>query len=45
MKFQQRTGNYTKWDHKRNEDILDKLKIKPVIDYIHNYQREWKEHT
>jgi hypothetical protein len=44
MKFVQGTAGYTKWDHKRNEDILDKLKIKPIIDYIQNYQRKWKEH-
>jgi hypothetical protein len=25
---------YTKRDHKSNEDILDKLKIKPAMDYI-----------
>jgi hypothetical protein len=25
------TAAYTKWDHKRDEDISDKLKIKPVI--------------
>jgi len=34
---------YTKWNHKRNEDILHKLKIKPVIDHIQNYQMKWKE--
>jgi len=44
MKFMQRTACYTKWDHRRNEDTTGKLKIKPVIDYIHNYQRKWKEH-
>jgi len=27
MKFMRRTAGYTKWDHKRNEVILDKLKI------------------
>jgi hypothetical protein len=36
---------YTKWDHKRNEDIFDKLKVKPVIGYIQTYQRKWKEHV
>jgi hypothetical protein len=45
MKSMQRTAAYTKWDHKRNEDILDKPKIKPVIDRIQNYQRNWKEHV
>jgi hypothetical protein len=33
MKFMRRTTGYTKWDHRRNEEILDKIKIKPVIDY------------
>jgi hypothetical protein len=27
------------------EDILDKLNIKPVINYIQNYQRKWKDHV
>jgi hypothetical protein len=25
--------------------MLDKLKIKPVIGYIENYRRKWKEHV
>jgi len=37
----QTMAGYTKGDHRRNADILEKLKIKPVIDYIHNYQRKW----
>jgi hypothetical protein len=45
MKFMQRTAGYNKWNHKGNMDILDKLKFKPVIDYIHNYRRKWKEHA
>jgi hypothetical protein len=28
-----------------NEKILDKLKIKPVIDHIQNYHRNWKENV
>jgi hypothetical protein len=44
MKFICRIACYTKWDQKRNEDILDELKMKPMIDYIQNYQRKWKEH-
>jgi len=44
MKFMWRTAGYTKWDQKRNEDILDKLKIRPLTYYIQNYQRKWKEH-
>jgi len=40
MKFMKRTSDHTKWDHKRNENILDKLKIKPMTNYIQNYRRK-----
>jgi hypothetical protein len=29
---------------KENEEILDRLKIKQMIDYILNYWKKWKEH-
>jgi hypothetical protein len=45
MTFMRRTAGYTKWDHKRNGDTLNKLKIKPVMGYIQNYQRKWKEYV
>jgi hypothetical protein len=47
MKFMRGTARagYTKWDHKRNEDILDEIKVKPVTYFIENYQRKWKEHV
>jgi len=44
MKFERRTAGYTEQDHKRNERILNKL-IKPITDYIQNYQRKWKKHV
>jgi hypothetical protein len=44
MKCMRRTGGYNKWDHKRNEVISDKPKIKQVLDYIQNDQRKWKKH-
>jgi hypothetical protein len=34
MKLMQRAAGYNKWNHRRNENILDKLKIKPLIYYI-----------
>jgi hypothetical protein len=37
IKFMQGTMAYTKWDQKRN-DILNELKINPVIDSIQSYQ-------
>jgi hypothetical protein len=45
MKFIGKTTGYTKWDHTRNEDILDKQQIKPVTDYVQNYQRKCTEHV
>ena len=39
------TAGYTKWDHKRNEDILHELHIEPVLDYIHQYQSNWIQHV
>jgi hypothetical protein len=44
MRFIQGTAGYIKWDHKK-EDISDKLKIKPVTDYIQNYERKWNMNT
>jgi hypothetical protein len=35
MKFVQRTVDY------KSRNISDKLNIKPVTDYIQNYQRKW----
>jgi hypothetical protein len=46
MTFTLRTAGYTKWDHKRNEDIHEsKIKIKIKIDNIQNYQKKWNECT
>jgi hypothetical protein len=42
MQFVQRTAGYTKWGHNGNEAISDKLKIKPVINYIRSYQESMK---
>ena len=32
MRFMRHTTGYTKWDHKRIEDILHELHIEPVLD-------------
>ena len=32
MRFMRHTAGKTKWDHKRNEDILHELYIEPVLD-------------
>jgi len=40
IKLMQGTVGYINWDYRRSEDTLDKLKIKPVIDCVHSYQRK-----
>jgi hypothetical protein len=45
MKFMRRTAGYTKWDHKRNDDILKELKIESMIDYIKHYQESCRSHV
>ncbi|KAJ4439923.1 hypothetical protein ANN_08053 [Periplaneta americana] len=44
MRFMRRTTGCTKWDLKRNFEILKKLKTQPVLDYIVQYQSNWKYH-
>ena len=45
MRFMRQTAGYTKWDHKRKEDILHELHIEPVLNYIHQYQNNWIQHV
>jgi hypothetical protein len=41
MKFMRQTAGYTKWDLKRNEEVLKELKVEPILDYICRYQNNW----
>lgn len=34
MKFMCQTAGYTKWDPKKNADVLQELKISPFFNYI-----------
>jgi hypothetical protein len=45
MRFQRRTAGYTRWDHKRNEDILIELQISQITEFIYQYRKSWKEHV
>jgi hypothetical protein len=40
-----RTAGYTKWDLKRNEEVLKELKVEPILDYICRYQNNWRENV
>jgi hypothetical protein len=34
-----RTAGYTRWDHKINEDILTKLQISRITEFIYQYRK------
>ncbi|KAJ4439104.1 hypothetical protein ANN_15061 [Periplaneta americana] len=34
-------AGYTKWDHKRNEDVMEELQLEPVINHVKHYQNNW----
>ncbi|KAJ4434647.1 hypothetical protein ANN_23211 [Periplaneta americana] len=44
MKFMRYTAGYTKWDHKRNEDVMEELQLEPVINHVKHYQNNWINH-
>ena len=35
----------TKWDQRKKVSILEELKMVPIIDYIHQYQQNWRLHV
>jgi hypothetical protein len=45
MRFLRRTAGYTRWDHKRNEDILTELQMPQITEFICQYRKNWKEHV
>jgi tRNA G10 N-methylase Trm11 len=45
MRFLRRTAGYTRWDHKRNEDILAELRMSQITEFIYKYMKNWKDHV
>jgi hypothetical protein len=45
MFFLRRTAGYTRWDHKRTEDILTELQMSQITEFIYQYRKNWKEHV
>jgi len=41
MKVFRRTTRYILFDHKRNEEILEELKVEPVIQKLRRYKLNW----
>ena len=38
----QQTFGYTKWDHQKNENILDEIEMSPILDAINQYHDTWR---
>ncbi|KAJ4444085.1 hypothetical protein ANN_05874 [Periplaneta americana] len=38
------SAGYTKWDHKRNEDVMEELQLEPVINHVKHYQNNRINH-
>jgi hypothetical protein len=45
MRFIRRTAGYTLLDRKKSEDILQELKVDPIMDFVQEYRKSWKEHV
>jgi hypothetical protein len=45
MHFLRRNAGYTRWDHKRDEDILTELQISQITEFLYQYRKNWKEHV
>jgi hypothetical protein len=45
IKFFIRTAGYTFFDHKRNEEILEQLKVEPVDEKLRRYKSNWLQHV
>ncbi|KAJ4435991.1 hypothetical protein ANN_18615 [Periplaneta americana] len=44
MKFIRYTAGYTKWNHKRNEDVMEELQLETVINHVKHYRNNWINH-
>jgi hypothetical protein len=45
MKFFKRTAGYTLSGHKRNEEILEELKVEPADEKLRRYKSNWLQHV
>jgi hypothetical protein len=45
MKVFRQTAGYTHFDHKRNEEIFEDLKVEPVDEKLRRYKSNWLLHV
>jgi hypothetical protein len=41
IKFFRRTAGFTVFDHERNEEILEELRVGPVDEKLRKYKSNW----
>jgi hypothetical protein len=45
MKYFTRTGGYSLFDHTRNKEILEGVKVEPVDEKLRRYTSNWLRHV
>jgi hypothetical protein len=45
MQFFRRTAGYTLFEHKKNEEILEELKVEPVDKKLRRCKSNWLQHV
>ena len=45
MRFMSKTAGYIIWTQKRNENILNKLQVTLVLDFLIESIHKWKTHV
>ena len=45
MEFFRRIAAYDRTDHRRNEEILEELKVEPADEKLRRYKSSWLRHA
>ncbi|KAJ4425680.1 hypothetical protein ANN_27876 [Periplaneta americana] len=45
MRFMRRTAGCSLLEHRKNVDILQELKMDPVVNFVQQYRHQWKKHA
>ncbi|KAJ4428629.1 hypothetical protein ANN_24674 [Periplaneta americana] len=45
MRFMRRTAGCSLLEHRKNVDILQELKMDPIVNFVQQYRLQWKKHV
>lgn len=45
MRFMRRTAGCSLLEHRKNVDILQELKMDPIVNFVQQYRLQWKQHV